>query len=374
MDFPNTCISEDLYMSMATELVNLGLSDLGYRYVNIDDCWSELYRGDSGELIENKQRFPHGISWLSDRIHELGLFFGMYTDIGTMTCGGYPGLDSHIDGDVAQFVIDWKIDSLKVDGCYANVKEMSAAYTNLGRALNSTGRPVLYSCSWPAYQADHCENDVDMATLIRECNLWRNFDDIYDEWASVRSIANFWARNSTLFRSAAGPGHWNDPDMLLVGNPGLSISEQRAQMALWAILAAPLYISADLRTISPESLAILKNRDVIAINQDILGVQGFVVSEEGGYRIWAKPLSDPTTVAVLFENKNSIFGKIRFQFNPHINGLTMKCARDVHLHAEIAVGETFTVDVDESGVEMFVFSTNACRSTVETDTATIETE
>jgi alpha-N-acetylgalactosaminidase len=350
---------------MADKLVELGLSKLGYTYVNIDDCWSEIERGPTGELREDKSRFPHGISWLSEYIHSKGLHFGMYTDIGTKTCGGYPGLaGGHLHQDVDQFV-SWKIDSLKVDGCYANVEDMSVEYSALSQVLNSTKRPILYSCSWPAYQGDHCENPQDMETLKAKCNLWRNYGDIDDSWISVESIVKYWARTTPedIMVSAAGPGHWNDPDMLLVGNPGLSISEQRAQFALWAILAAPLYISTDLRSISSDTLSILINEEVIAINQDPAGRQGYVLSDESWYRTWVRPLGGGSDkFAVLFENKGTAFDKIRFHFLPTKLGWTVNdryTARDVHSHTDVVTngscGNIFIVDVDESSVEMFVF-------------------
>ena len=180
--FPETCISEKLYASMADRLVELGLDQLGFTYINIDDCWSAKDRSETdGKLIEDPIRFPSGISWLSNHIHERGLKFGMYTDIGTKTCAGYPGLgNGHTQKDVEQFV-EWGIDSLKVDGCYAEVSEMSGLYSNLSDVLNKTGRPILFSCSWPAYAADHCENPTDMDTLQRFCHLWRNTDDIMDQ-------------------------------------------------------------------------------------------------------------------------------------------------------------------------------------------------
>jgi len=364
-EFPNSCISEKLYVEMADQLVELGLDKLGYTYVNIDDCWSEKVRGPSGELKEDAPRFPHGMAWLSDYIHSKGLHFGMYTDIGTKTCGGYPGLaGGFLRGDIEQFA-KWKIDSLKVDGCFANVEDMQQEYTALSYVLNATNRPILYSCSWPAYQGDHCENPTDMDTLKSQCNLWRNYGDIDDSWISVKSIVEYWARNSPndIMVAAAGPGHWNDPDMLLVGNPGLSISEQRAQFALWAILAAPLYISSDLRVIHEESLAILKNKEVIDINQDPSGHQGYVLSDEAWYRIWVRPLTGQDKFAVLFENKGTAFEKVRFHFFPTQLGWgpdDLYMARDVHAHSDYVTknrcGDILIVDVDESSVELFVFT------------------
>ena len=365
--FPNQCISEKLYTSMADKLVELGLADLGYRYINIDDCWSTVSRPANGELVEDPARFPSGIPSLSKYVHSKGLKFGMYTDVGTKTCGGYPGLGGgNLHKDIAKF-ISWEIDSLKVDGCYADVKDMSRMYSELSELLNKSSRPIVYSCSWPAYQDDHCENLADMKTLQDRCNLWRNYDDIEDGWASVRSIVNFYARKSpdNIIVKAAGPGHWNDPDMLVAGNPGLSISEQRAQFAIWAILAAPLYISADLRTISDESLQVLKNEEVIAINQDPLGKQGYVLSDAGSYRVWVRQLTPHAgrdRIAVLFENKAEIFGPIRFRFNVSQLGWKNDGAysvRDVHRHVDVPIetsnGGTFIVDVEESSVELFVF-------------------
>ena len=370
VSFPNRCISQQLYVDMADKLVELGLADLGYRYVNIDDCWSDLARSASGDLVENKDRFPSGIQWLSDYIHEKGLLFGMYTDIGTLTCGGYPGLAGHVDADVRKFIA-WGVDSLKVDGCYANVADMKHLYSELSEKLQAGPKSVLYSCSWPAYEKDHCENESDMKILVEKCNLWRNFDDIQDSFGSVRYITDFFARNfSNIIVRAAGPGHFNDPDMLVVGNPGLSLSEQRAQFALWAVLAAPLYISADLRSISQDSLAILKNEEVIAINQDPLGAQGYVVSDSGPYRVWVRPLSPSLSgeerKAVLFENKAEIFGQIRFHFSVNQlgwnaeNGPQTYSVRDVHrkenVAAETKIDQLFVVDVDESSVEFFIFT------------------
>lgn len=371
--FPNRCISEVLYTDMADKLVELGLAEVGYQYVNIDDCWSERVRSVDGGLREDPDRFPSGMKALSDHIHSLGLKFGMYTDIGSKTCGGYPGLSGgFLDSDIRQFV-EWEIDALKVDGCYANVSDMSGLYSALGDVLNSTGRPILYSCSWPAYQTDHCENEADMETLKSKCNLWRNWDDIEDSWSSVRSIIEFWARKSStdIMVASAGAGHWNDPDMLVVGNPGLSISEQRAQFAFWAIFAAPLYISADLRTIPPESLEILKNEEVVNINQDALGLQGFVLSSDHNRRIWVRPLSASSDgyerVAILFENKSSIFGSVRFQFTVAQLGWTTNggtySVRDVHSRSDKVLNapiiEPFVVDVEESSVELFIFTRRA---------------
>ncbi|KAF4718860.1 hypothetical protein FOZ63_031702, partial [Perkinsus olseni] len=282
---PDTCISERLYTDMADVLIRDGYKDVGYEYVNIDDCWSARGRDEkTGEILSDPQRFPHGIKWLADYMHSRGLKLGLYADIGTYTCGGYPGLEGHFEQDINTFA-EWGIDSLKVDGCYADAS------------------------------VNHAENDdVLVKEIAPACNLWRNYGDIEDSWASVEDITNFWARNTStdILVRAAGPGHWNDPDMILVGNNGLSLSEQQSQFSLWAILAAPLYMTADLRAMPPWAREILQNKEVIAVNQDPLGKQAHVAWSENGIRIWIRELTSNVTSgdtwAVLLQNSNAIFG------------------------------------------------------------------
>ena len=376
------------------------LKDVGYKYVNIDDCWSLKFRDTNGDLFPDPVKFPKrinevpdddGIKSVSKYLHHRELFFGLYTDIGTSTCQKYPGLGqkrpegsseepTYLKQDVKKFV-EWGIDALKVDGCNADISEMGKLYSDLSDELiaQTNGgdlRRILLSCSWPAYRGregdDHCENEADMAVLMNKCNLWRNFSDIEDSWSSVGGIVKFWARRSpnNIMVKAAGPGHWNDPDMLVIGNPGLSISEQKAQFALWAIIAAPLYMSVDVANMPEESYRILMNEKVIAINQDIDGKQGFVAYDEqrGSRRIWVRLLNTKVVgcprIAVLFENKSTAFNKIRMTFKVEMLGWMPSddakyTVEDVHTNhdpIEIASREEFTVAVDESSVEMFVFT------------------
>jgi len=222
------------------------------------------------------------------KVHSKGLLFGIYEDYGNFTCGGYPGILYHLDTD-AQTFADWGVDYVKLDGCYAEPAEMDQGYPAFGALLNGTGRPMVYSCSWPDYQIE--EGIKPNYTKIGSvCNLWRNFDDIQDSWESVVSIIDYYGDNQEELIPAAGPGHWNDPDMLIIGNFGLSYEESRAQMALWSILASPLFMSVDLRTIRPEMKEILLNKNVIAINQDLLGIQGRRVyqNKKSGVEIWVK--------------------------------------------------------------------------------------
>ncbi|KAF4748576.1 hypothetical protein FOZ62_024189 [Perkinsus olseni] len=360
---PDTCISERLYTDMADVLIRDGYKDVGYEYVNIDDCWPARGRDQkTGEILPDPQRFPHGIKWLADYMHRRGLKLGLYADIGTYTCGVYPGLEGHFEQDINTFA-EWGIDALKVDGCYADPTAFGKLYPELGRILNATNRPILYSCSWPAYLPDRGEkNDVLVKEIAPACNLWRNFEDIRDSWASVQGITNFWARNSptNVLVRAAGPGHWNDPDMVLVGNNGLSLSEQESQFALWAILAAPLYMTADLRRMPFWARTIVKNKMAISVNQDPLGKQGYVVWSEDGVRIWIKELCGTDrpgdTWAVLLQNTNDMYGPKRVVLRPaqHIPGWeagTRFWVRDIFHRQNVGrFEEQYSAEVDPSSV------------------------
>ena len=363
---PHDCINMQLYMDMADQIETLGLRELGYLYVNVDDCWSAKERTASGDLMEDSTRFD--MQALSDYIHAKKLLFGLYADIGTKTCAGYPGLKGHLEADTRKF-LDWGIDFLKVDGCNENFGDMEADYSHLSDILRAAGRPIVYSCSWPAYLKDHGETPHVMGVLKDKCNMWRNYYDIDDTKASLKQIIDFFAKSDPnhVMVQTAGPGHWNDPDMLVVGNDGVTLSEQRAQFAFWAILAAPLIMSNDLRTISAESLTILKNKEVIDINQDPLGKQGYViVNGPGTQRVWKRdlvPAKDGSQrVAVLFDDFNSDTGTATFTFSASQLGWTEGSfsVRDVHLHQDVLVnvdvGTHLIATVAKDSVEMFVFT------------------
>ncbi|CAL1263604.1 unnamed protein product [Larinioides sclopetarius] len=269
---PDNCISEKLYMEMADRMVADGYKDAGYEYINVDDCWMDMNRDSYNRLKPDPVRFSSGIKALADYVHSKGLKLGIYTDCGNKTCAGYPGSLGYFDVDAKTFA-EWGIDMLKVDGCYAEPTVMDDLYPQITTALNQSGRPIVFSCSWPAYQVG-AGIDPDYTAIAKHCNLWRNFDDIEDSWESVLSIVDFYAAHQDELVSAAGPGHWNDPDMILGGNFGLSYDEAKAQLALWAIMASPLLMSNDLRSIEPKFKELLLNKDVIAVNQDSLGIMG----------------------------------------------------------------------------------------------------
>ncbi|XP_053614968.1 alpha-N-acetylgalactosaminidase-like isoform X2 [Plodia interpunctella] len=294
--YPNECISENLIKRTADLMISEGYLAAGYNYVGIDDCWLEKKRSEEGRMVPDRERFPSGMKALADYIHSKGLKFGMYEDYGNMTCGGYPGVLGSEELDIATFV-EWEIDYLKLDGCYIKPEAMDEGYPNFGRLLNQTGRPIMYSCSWPAYQEPE-RILPNYASIAEHCNLWRNWDDIEDSWSSMAKIMDWFGDNQDRLAKFAGPGHWNDPDMLLIGNFGLSIDQARVQMAVWSILAAPLLMSVDLATIRPEFKEILLNKDIIDVDQDKMGKQGIRVwkNKENKLRknleIWKRELHD----------------------------------------------------------------------------------
>jgi len=218
-------------------------------------------------------------------VHQRGLKLGIYGDIGTSTCGGYPGSYGYFQQDADTFA-SWGVDSLKLDGCYMNTSMFSTLYPEMGAALNATGRPIMYACSWPAYMI----GNVSYEQVSKYCNYWRAYDDIFDDWSSVSNIIEWWGNNSAMLSAAAGPGHWNDPDQLMIGDFGLSLDEMQTQMAIWCIAAAPLLMSNDLRTIDPQYVAVMSNVEAVAVNQDILGIQGMRVLSSGGFEWWLKPM------------------------------------------------------------------------------------
>ncbi|CAG9798318.1 unnamed protein product [Chironomus riparius] len=288
--YPDECISERLIMEMADIMVKDGYLDAGYEYVNIDDCWSELERED-GKIVADKKRFPRGIKFLSDYVHSKGLKFGTYLDYGTKTCAGYPGSLEYLETD-AQSLADWNVDFIKMDGCNVDTEKMVDGYIEFGRLMNATGRPIVYSCSWPAYFEFYRKPTMipDYEVLKKTCNLWRNWKDIEDSYESMLFTADYFAEHADRVSPHAGPGHWNDPDTLLLGNFGLTYEQSKAQLAIWAIIASPFLLSTDLRTITPEIKELLLNREIIAIDQDPLGIQGKQLKKGYGIEVWVRPV------------------------------------------------------------------------------------
>src|SRR3954468_23732638 len=283
-------IDEKLILDTADYFVSSGLKDAGYRYVNIDDCWAAPERDPAtGRLTSHPQRFPHGIAYLADYVHARGLKLGIYTSAGTQTCAKtMPGGLDHEEID-AQTFADWGVDYLKYDNCNNAGVDARLRYTRMRDALKKTGRPIVFSlCEWGQNKPWEWAADVG--------NLWRTTGDINDSWSSVVNLLKL---NAPL-APYAGPGHWNDPDMLEVGNGGMTDVEYRSHFSLWAMLAAPLIAGKDLRSMRPEIHDILTNKEVIAVDQDPLGIQGRRVMKDGDREVWSKQLADGSRAVILF--------------------------------------------------------------------------
>ncbi|MCX5077634.1 glycoside hydrolase family 27 protein [Streptomyces sp. NBC_00424] len=281
--YVTTCkgtLSEAHIKQVTDLMVSQGLKAAGYNYVNLDDCWSKAQRDSAGNLVPDPVRFPSGMKALGDYIHSKGMKFGIYLSAGTATCGGLPGSLNHEQQD-ANLLAAWGVDYLKYDNCFNQGIDARQRYKTMGDALKATGRPIVYSiCEW-----GH-NKPATWAPAIG--NLWRTTTDIGDYWTKVINRAHI---NQKL-AAYAGPGAWNDPDMLQVGRGRQTDTEYRTQFSLWSMMAAPLIISTNLDNASAETLAILKNTDVIAVDQDPLGRQGTVISSSGGLVVMSKPLSD----------------------------------------------------------------------------------
>ena len=281
----NCNIDESLIHKMADAMVASGMKDAGYQYIVIDDCWHGVRDAD-GFIQPDPKRFPSGMKAVADYVHSKGLKFGIYSDAGRKTCGGRPGSQGYEYQDALQYA-RWGVDYLKYDWCNTGTRNAQEAYTLMADALRATGRDIVFSlCEWGNQQPWLWGKTVG--------NLWRTTGDIYDKWEGKHTyslgVMNIVDINEPLW-PYAGPGHWNDPDMLEVGNGGMTDTEYRSHFSLWAIMAAPLIAGNDLSNMDEATKRILLNREVIAINQDPLGVQGRRVSKQGDKEVWVKPLS-----------------------------------------------------------------------------------
>jgi alpha-galactosidase len=288
--------NDQMVRQIADLFVSKGLKDAGYTYVNLDDCWALPNRDAAGNLVPDPARFPNGIKAVADYVHSKGLKFGIYTSAGTKTCNelGFPGAINHEQQDANTFA-SWGVDYLKYDNCGDHLGQSAQQrYTKMRDALRATGRPILFSiCEWG-------ENAPwDWAQPVG--NSWRTTGDISDNWTSMLSI---YKANVGLAVNAQRGG-WNDPDMLEVGNGGMTDTEYRSHFSLWAMMNAPLLIGADLRSVGQSTFDILTNRDVIALDQDTLGVQATEISNAGGRHVLTKPLDNGDVAVALFNETGS---------------------------------------------------------------------
>ena len=290
-------INEDIIKSIADAMVASGLKDAGYTYINIDDCWHGKRDAD-GFIQADPKHFPHGIKALADYVHSRGLKLGIYSDAGSETCAGRPGSLGHEYQDALQYA-RWGIDYLKYDWCNTTNINAQGAYQLMRDALQATGRPIFFSmCEWGDNHPWRWAKGIGDSWRIGP-DIWCSFDSTHVFPTYIQcSIIDCINRNDSL-RSYAGPGHWNDPDMLEVGN-GLSVNQDRAHFTMWCMMASPLILGNDVRNMSDETKAILTNRDLIAIDQDKLGVQGLRFLIREGLEYWFKPLSNGDWAMTIF--------------------------------------------------------------------------
>lgn len=332
-------VSEQLIKEIADAMVISGMKKAGYQYVNIDDCW-QVSRDSAGNIVADPARFPNGIKALADYVHSKGLKLGIYTDAGTMTCEKRPGSLDHEMQDAKTYAA-WGIDYVKVDWCHTEGLDPKTQYVKFRDALAQCGRPIVFSiCNWGRNQPWTWGPETG--------NLWRTTGDIKDNWASVLKILD---NPNQQHAEAAGPGAWNDPDMLEVGNGKMTDTEYRSHFSLWAILAAPLIAGNDLRNMSQATKDILMNAEVIGVDQDPAGKQGTKVRTEGGSEVWAKPLKQRGAVAVALFNRGDAAADITANWS--VVGVPSGKARvrDLWAHADRGVySNKFEANVPSHGV------------------------
>jgi alpha-galactosidase len=292
-------VREDLIRQTADAMVSSGMKDAGFQFVVIDDCW-QVSRDSNGNIVPDAGRFPSGIKALADYVHRKGLKFGIYSDAGTKTCAGRPGARGYEFQDARQYAA-WGVDYLKFDWCSTTTQDGPSSYALMRQALDASGRPIVFSlCEWGTNKPWLWAKDIG--------NLWRTTGDITDLWEGKKGGS--WGMLNIVdmqdgLQSFAGPGHWNDPDMLEVGNGGMTVPEYRAHFSLWAILAAPLIAGNDLRSMTPEIQKILTNKEVIAVDQDPMGRQGRRVHRDGDIEVYAKQMKDGSRAVVLLNRGTS---------------------------------------------------------------------
>jgi alpha-galactosidase len=346
-------ITDTLVRGIADAMVSSGMQAAGYQYINIDDMWQASSRDSSGNIAPDSSKFPNGMKALADYVHGKGLKLGLYSDRGTKTCAGRPGSYSYETKD-AQTYASWGADYLKYDNCSpAAGSNITTDYTNMSNALKASGRPIVFSlCAWWFYTWE---------TSLGQ--LWRTTTDIKDTWASFTANldanggwkprygdANYGSPGITQY---ASPGHWNDPDMLEVGNGGMTDTEYQSHFSLWAIMAAPLIAGNDVRSMTAATKNILTNADVIAVDQDPLGIQGKPISTSTTLEVWSKKLSGTDTYAVVLFNRTTASADITVTWTSLGLIASSATVRDLWSHTDLGSTPTqYTATVPSHGVVM----------------------
>lgn len=342
-------INEKVVRETADAMASNGMKDAGYQFVVIDDCW-QTGRDAAGNIVADPERFPSGIKALADYIHGKGLKFGIYTDAGTMTCAKRMGSIGHEYQDAKQYA-NWGVDYLKEDWCNTLPGQNSeSSYTLMRNALAESGRPIVFSiCEWGSTKPWLWAGPIG--------NLWRSTGDIQDCWDCKKD----WGGNGVVqildlmngLESYAGPGHWNDPDMLEVGNGGMTKEEYRAHFSMWAMFSAPLLAGNDISNMTADTKEILLNKDVIAIDQDPLGRQGHRVKKTGDLEVWSKQLQDGgRAVALLNRGPAAATISVAWTDIGYPDAISAS-VRDLWTKKESsAVKGNYSVDVPSHGVVM----------------------
>lgn len=330
----------------ADAMVTTGLSSLGYEYINLDDCWAEGSRDSQGNLVAKGSTFPSGIKALADYVHAKGLKLGLYSDAGTQTCSKQmPGSLGHEEQDAKTFAA-WGVDYLKYDNCNNEDRSPRERYPIMSNALQNSGRSIFFSmCEWGD------DNPATWASSVG--NSWRTTGDISDDWGSMTSRADM----NDKWAAYAGPGGWNDPDMLEVGNGGMSFGEYRSHFSIWALAKAPLIIGCDIRSMDSSAHDILSNTEVIAVNQDRLGVQGKKVKQNGDLEVWAGPLSGKRVAVVLWNRGSSKADITAYWSDIGLDSSTVVDARDLWAHStKGSVKGQISASVEAHDCSMYVLT------------------
>ncbi len=336
-------IDENLIHETADAMVKSGMKAAGYQYINIDDCWMAKTRDAKGNLQPDPTRFEHGIKALADYVHSKGLRLGIYSSAGTATCENFPASLDHEIADATIFAA-WGVDYLKYDNCNNQKRPFYLRYEAMAKALRASGRPIVFSiCEWG-------ENNPGEWGRRVGGQLWRTTGDISDKWSSMLGILD----KQVGLEKYAGPGGWNDPDMLEVGNGRMTYDEYVAHFSLWALLNAPLIAGNDLRTMSDSTRTILTNKEVIAVNQDWGGMQGARIRKDSATQVWAKPMRDGSKAVVLLNR-----GERPATISVTATELGMRAAgsytvRDLWTRVTTATPDRITAQVPKHGAAMFI--------------------
>lgn len=341
-------LNEKVVRQTADEMATNGMKDAGYQYVILDDCW-QSGRDAQGNVIADATKFPSGIKALADYVHSKGLKFGIYTDVGTMTCAKRVGSIGHEYQDARQYAA-WGVDYLKEDWCNTLPNQNSeSSYTLMRDALKAAGRPIVFSiCEWGSTKPWLWAGPVG--------NLWRATPDIQDCWDCKRN----WGGGGVTqildlmdgIETYSGPGHWNDPDMLEVGNGGMTDVEYRTHFSMWAMFSAPLLAGNDIGNMSPQTKEILLNKEVIAIDQDTMGQQARRVKRTGDTEIWSKQLADGGR-AVALVNRGKSAEKITVNWNEIGYPASLSATvRDLWTHKDVSAKGSFAAEVPSHGTVM----------------------